>query len=70
MRKIKKIKQKTHKSVVKRVKITGTGKILRSHQLRSGHLRRNKSKSALRRHARPVLLNKAQVKTVKRLLGI
>lgn len=68
--KTKNFKRKTHKSLVKRVKITGTGKILRSHQLRSGHLRRNKTKKALRRHARPVELNKTQVKVVKRLLGI
>lgn len=70
MKKVKNFKRKTHKSLVKRVKITGTGKILRSHQLRSGHLRRNKSKQALRRHARPIELNKTQVKTVKRMLGI
>lgn len=70
MKKVKKVKQKTHKSLMKRVKITGTGKILRSHQLRSGHLRRHKSKSALRRHARPILVSKTQLRSVKRLLGI
>lgn len=70
MNKVKKIKQKTHKSLMKRVKITGAGKIMRSHQLRSGHLRRNKSKSALRRHAKPIELSKTQLKSVKRMLGI
>ncbi|EKD90645.1 MAG: hypothetical protein ACD_30C00112G0086 [uncultured bacterium] len=70
MKKAKRIKQKTHKSLIKRIKITGTGKVMRSHQLRSGHLRRHKSKSALRRHARPVLVSKTQLRSVKRLLGI
>lgn len=65
-----KIKHKTKKSLMKKVKITGTGKVMRSHQLRSGHLRRNKSKSALRRHAEPIQFHKTQIKAVKRMLGI
>lgn len=65
-----KVKHKTKKALLKRIKITGTGKILRSHQLRSGHLRRNKSKSTLRRHARPVVLDKASMKAAKRMLGL
>ena len=65
-----KVKHSTKKSLMKRIKITGTGKIMRSHQLRSGHLRRNKSKSALRRHAVPIEFHKTQLKAVKRLLGI
>ncbi len=68
--KIMKIKHKTKKALMKRVKITGTGKIMRSHQLRSGHLRRNKSKRTLRRHARPIVFSKTAVKAVKRMLGI
>ena len=63
-------KHKTKKSLMKRIKITGTGKIMRSHQLRSGHLRRNKSKNALRRHAEPMELNKTLLKAAKRMLGI
>jgi large subunit ribosomal protein L35 len=63
-------KHKTKKALMKRVKITGTGKIMRSHQLRSGHLRRNKSKNALRRHAVPVELSKTLVSAAKRMLGI
>lgn len=55
---------------MKRVKITGTGKVMRSHQLRSGHLRRRKSKSALRRAAEPIVFHKTQLKAVKRMLGI
>lgn len=65
-----KIKHKTKKALLKRVKVTGTGKVMRSHQLRSGHLRRHKSKRALRRHAEPVQLSKTQLKSVKRMLGI
>lgn len=63
-------KHKTKKALIKRVKITGSGKIMRSHQLRSGHLRRHKSKNALRRHAVPVELNKTLVKAARRMLGI
>lgn len=65
-----KTKLKTKKVLAKKVKITKTGKILRSHQLRSGHLRRNKSKRALRRHARPIVLDKSMVKAARRMLGI
>ncbi len=65
-----KVKRKTKKALLKRVKITGTGKVMRSHQLRSGHLRRNKSKRALRRHAEPMQVNRTTLKAIKRLLGI
>lgn len=65
-----KIKHKTKKSLSKRVKITGTGKIMRSHQLRSGHLRRNKAKKTLRKHAVPVQMDPTAVKAVRRMLGI
>lgn len=63
-------KVKTKKSLAKKIKITGTGKILRSHQLRSGHLRRKKSKEALRRHKVPIVMSKTIEKSIKRLLGI
>lgn len=65
-----KIKQKTKKSLMKRVKITGTGKIMRSHQLRSGHLRRNKAKKTLRKHAVAIEFSSSATKAVKRMLGI
>ncbi len=70
MAKTVKNKHRTKKALMKRIKITGTGKIMRSHQLRSGHLRRKKSKSALRRAARPVEFHKSQTKAVKSMLGI
>ena len=62
-------KLKIRKSLFKKIKITGTGKIMRSHQLRSGHLRRNKSKSALRRHAVPARFSKEMEKKIKQMLG-
>ena len=43
-------KQKTHKGLAKRIKITGTGKVLRS-KAGSGHLMSGKS-SKVRRHLR------------------
>lgn len=70
MSKVVKHKHKTKKALLKRIKITGTGKIMRSHQLRSGHLRKSKSKSALRRHAVPIQLSKSFLKSAKRMLGI
>lgn len=63
-------KLKTKKILSKKVKITGSGKILRSHQLRSGHLRRNKSNSTLRRQQLPIQMSKTTKKTAKRMLGI
>lgn len=61
---------KTKKSLMKKIKITKTGKILRSHQLRSGHLRRHKSKQALRRHQRPIQISQTNTKSIRRLLGL
>lgn len=67
---MKKNKLKTKKSVVKRFKVTGTGKLMRSHQLRANHLRKNKSKKALRRHQVMQGVAKGEVKDLKRMLGI
>ncbi len=70
MKKQKKFKLKTKKAVQKRFKVTGTGKILRSNQLRTAHLRRKKSKSALRRYKRTTKVSKAGLRQVKRMLGL
>lgn len=70
MKKVKKTKIKTNKSVTKRFKVTKTGKIMRSHQLRTSHLRRHKSKKALRRHKVNVEVSKGDGKQIKRMLGI
>lgn len=67
---MKNYKHKTKKSVIKRVKITKSGKLLRSHQLRANHLRRHKSKGALRRHAVPITVAKGDAKQLKRMLGV
>lgn len=67
---MKKYKIKTKKSVVKRFKITGTGKIMRSHQLRTSHLRRKKSKKTLRSHAMSIPVHKTGLRAIKRMLGI
>lgn len=62
-------KLKTKKILTKKVKITGSGKILRSHQLRVGHLRRNKSKSTLRKQQKPIQMHKSLEKIARRMLG-
>ncbi|MDO8570519.1 MAG: bL35 family ribosomal protein [Candidatus Daviesbacteria bacterium] len=63
-------KIKTKKALLKRIKITRGGKLFRSHQNRTGHLRRNKSKEALRRYHKPVAVHKSLEKNIRRMLGI
>lgn len=63
-------KLKTNKSALKRVKITGRGKVLRRNQLAAGHLRRNKSKSALNRYKKSAQVFKATSRQIKRAIGI
>ncbi|EKD85409.1 MAG: hypothetical protein ACD_38C00033G0005 [uncultured bacterium] len=63
-------KQKTNKSVFKRVKITGSGKILRKHQLGSGHLKRNKSKGALNRQKKTSEFFKGEGKRLRKVIGL
>lgn len=67
---MKRNKLKVKKSLVKRVKITGTGLILRHHQLYGGHLKRKKSKQAKARAKRMTQFSKGDEKKVKRMLGI
>ncbi|MDO8639168.1 MAG: bL35 family ribosomal protein [Candidatus Daviesbacteria bacterium] len=62
-------KQKTKKSFFKRVKITASGKILRSHQFGSGHLKRKKSKSALRRQKQTSEYFHGESKSLRKLIG-
>ena len=62
-------KQKTRKSILKRVKITSTGKILRRHQFGAGHLKRNKSKSALERQRKTSEYFKGESKSFRKVLG-
>ena len=59
---------KTNKSIAKRLKLTSKGKLLRRHQLGSGHLKRKKSKSALERQSKIVEVNKADSRKYKKLI--
>jgi len=63
-------KQKTNKSVFKRVKITSTGKILRRHQFGSGHLKRKKSKGALNRQKKTSEFFKGEARKLKKIIGL
>lgn len=62
-------KQKTRKGVSKRFKITATGKVMRRHQM-ARHLRRKKSKAAIRRYRTPVEVTGKVAKKIKHMLGI
>ena len=63
-------KQKTKKTLLKRVKITSTGRIFRKHQLGSGHLKRHKSKSALERQGKTFEYFKGDSKRLRKVIGI
>ena len=62
-------KQKTRKGASKRFKITSTGKVLRRHQ-NARHLRRKKSKKAMRNYRTLVPVTGKMARKVKRMLGI
>lgn len=62
-------KMKTKKSILKRVKITSSGKILRRHQLGAGHLKRNKTKGALERHKKTSEFFKGESRKFKDVIG-
>jgi large subunit ribosomal protein L35 len=61
-------KQKTNRATKKRFKVTGTGKVLRRHAMRSHNLGK---KSAKRKRAfrRDQAVDGADAREVKRLLG-
>lgn len=63
-------KQKTNKSVLKRVKITSTGKILRRHQFGAGHLKRKKSKGALEAQKKNSTFFKGEARSLRKIIGI
>ncbi len=60
-------KLKTHTAMAKRVKITGSGKIMRR-KVASSHLRRNKSSHAIRSMDKRFALAKSDSSRIKRLL--
>lgn len=62
-------KQKTNKSVAKRVKVTGSGKVKRRSP-GSGHLKSRKTSKQLRRYRQEKDLTGAFAKHAKRMLGL
>lgn len=63
-------KQKTNKSIFKRIKVTSTGKILRKHQFGTGHLKRNKGKGALNRQKKTSEFFKGETKRLRKIIGL
>lgn len=61
-------KHKVKKSVSRRFKVTKTGKVMFSHQMR-GHLKTNKTKRNLRRGKEPGVLSKSFAKKIKKQLA-
>lgn len=66
---MKKYKQKTRKSAAARFKITGTGKVMRRRQ-NSRHLRRKKSKKAIRKYRLLTEVTGTYAKKVKQMMGL
>ena len=62
-------KQKTHSGTKKRVKVTGSGKLLREKANRR-HLLEHKSSKRTRRLEGVTEVAKSDVKRIKRLLGL
>ena len=61
-------KQKTHKGLSKRVKVTGSGKVKR-HKSNGGHLLSNKSGKQSRNIRQSTLVTGKNAATIKSLLG-
>ena len=60
-------KQKSHRGLAKRVKITGSGKVKRSHAYPS-HRFHGKTKTQRRHLAKPGLLSSTDYKRIKEML--
>lgn len=56
--------------MLKRFKVTSSGKVLRRHQLGAGHLKRKKSKSALERQKKTVSFFPADLRKIRKVLGL
>ena len=69
MPKNKKIKYKPKKSLVKRIKVTGTGKLIR-HKAGAGHLKSRKTSKRLRRMRKVAAITPQFERNLKRLLKI
>lgn len=61
-------KNKTHSGTKKRIRVTGSGKLMRE-QANARHLLEHKSSSRKRRLGSDVSVDKADVKRMKKLLG-
>lgn len=66
---MKKIKVKTRKGVSRRFHLTATGKVMRRVQNRR-HLRKNKSKKAIRNYRIPVEVTGKFASKIKKMLGL
>lgn len=66
---MKKIKQRTRKGAARRFKITATGKVLRRTQ-NMRHLRRHKSKKAIRSYRIPIEVKGKWARKIKQMLGL
>lgn len=64
-----KTKQRTRSGVAKRFKITATGKVLRRAQ-NMRHIRRRKSKKAIRAYRKPIEVKGKWARKIKRMLGM
>ncbi len=62
-------KMKTHSGAKKRIKVTGTGRLLRRQSGR-GHYKLNKGNATFRRRSGEVELEPGDAKVAKKLLGI
>lgn len=62
-------KQKTHKGLAKRVKITGTGKVVRKRAF-AGHLMSSKSGNRCRSLRKSIGMSPAMAKKTKQALGV
>ncbi|MCU1614845.1 MAG: rpmI [Frankiales bacterium] len=62
-------KQKTHKGTAKRVKVTGTGKLVHE-QANNQHKFEHKSSTRKRKLDRDAVASPADAKRLKKLLGI
>ncbi len=61
-------KMKTHKGAAKRIKVTGSGKLMRS-QAGRGHLKLAKSRKRFRTLKGEVPLAKGDARNAKRMIG-
>ena len=61
-------KQKTHKGLSKRVKLTGRGKVKRRRSFK-GHLLSSRSRKRLRRLNQPTLVTGLMAKGIREALG-